>query len=82
MIIPQSVEVGDFIAYIRHSIIPDRYSEQREEKNNYQAGLAEFLYLIDAAYQLAPNNQEEQKNLIEAFAPSVTTNKSAAASPI
>lgn len=32
VIIPQSVEVGDFIAYIRHSIIPDRYSEQREEK--------------------------------------------------
>lgn len=55
---------------------------QREDKNNYQAGLAEFLYLIDAVYQLAPNNQEEQIKLIEAFAPSVTTNKSAAASPI
>lgn len=60
----------------------DLIVKHRTSNNNYQAGLAEFLYLIDAAYQLAPNKQEEQIKLIEAFAPSVTTNKSEAASPI
>lgn len=32
--IPKSVEVGDFIAYLRHSIIPNEKAEQLEESMN------------------------------------------------
>jgi MoxR-like ATPase len=52
--------------------------EHRRESGAYQAGLAEFLYLLDAARDLA-EHVEEQADLITAFAPSVTSHKTAAA---
>lgn len=52
--------------------------DHREAAGAYRAGLAEFLYLLDAARDLAERD-EEQADLIKAFAPSVTSHKTAAA---
>jgi MoxR-like ATPase len=52
--------------------------EHRREPRAYQAGLAEFLYLLDAASELA-EREEEQAALVKAFSTSVTSHKAAAA---
>jgi MoxR-like ATPase len=52
--------------------------EHRIESGAYKAGLAEFLYLLDAAHDLAESDKE-QEHLIKALAPSVTSHKTAAA---
>jgi soluble cytochrome b562 len=52
--------------------------DHRKSTDSYRAGLAEFLYLLDAARDLA-EKVEEQESLVKAFAPSVTTHKAEAA---
>lgn len=40
--IPKSVEIGDFIAYLRHSIIPNKRAEELEDSMNYSND--QFIY--------------------------------------